>query len=195
MNTPQVKNSGFTITELMVIIVIIGTIGSIGLTITTRELQRERINAVTVGLAGWIEEVRRSALRGYPCRITISGNAAGFPRGQILASAVELDSVGTPIVSSKRCPATTTSGNAAVNDYAVPSSVAGNRVEVAQTRTLTFSPLGTANPVSDQEIVLTLLQPSGQRTTASRCIRIRGMMGFLDIGNRNSGTCSYASRY
>lgn len=185
MNHPIERQRGFTITELMVAMVIIAIASSIAFTVSGRELRRERINAATVGLAGWIEEVRRSALKGNPCQITITAST-GAAAGTILASSAEVPRPGQT-ARPDRCQA-----NA---PFRVPTTLAGSRVAISPATTFTFTTLGTVDPLANERVLeLTLIQPGGQ-SDLSRCIRLAGLLGFLEVGNRNGGTCSYTTRY
>lgn len=62
----------FSLTELMVTVAIVGILSSIVIQITGNEWRRERVQAVQVDLVGWLEAVRRAALRGESCTATIS---------------------------------------------------------------------------------------------------------------------------
>lgn len=185
MNHPTKPNRGFTIIELMVAMVIIAIASSIALTVSGRELRRERINSATVGLAGWIEEVRRSALKGNPCTITIAANP-GAASGTILATAAEVPRDGET-ARADRCQSNT--------PFRVPNELSGSRVAISPATTFTFSTLGTLDPPTNERVLeLNLIQPGGQ-VDLSRCIRLAGILGFLEVGNRNGGTCSYTTRF
>lgn len=188
MRSMQRNQGGFTITELIVMMAIIAITSSIVLAVNSRELRRDRINATTVGLSGWIEEVRRAALRGYPCRITIAANA-GAAGGTVVATAAEVLPEGESMSSDPQNARCQTK-----NPFRIPNELAGIRVAISPATTFVFGTLGTVDPATDKVLVLSLLKPGGQVDT-SRCIRIRGMLGFIEVGNRNGGICSYANRY
>lgn len=176
--------AGYTITELVVAVAIIAVGASITIGISGREIRRERINSAAVGLSGWIEEVRRSALKGNPCSITIPASS-GTARGGILASASEVPLTGAS-ARPDRCQAD--------KPYRVAQELGSARVAISPSLTFSFGTLGTVTPTTDKELVLTLIQPGGQSDLA-RCLRIRGMMGFSEVGNRSGGSCAYPSRY
>lgn len=181
------RQHGFTLVELLVAVVIIGIGSSIAIAVNGRELRRERINSAAVGLAGWLEESRRSALRGIPCTVTIPANS-GASRGQQIASS-QPDLSRSSSALTRPCPA----------EYRVADQVGAFRIRVEPLNgnSVTFGMLGTIDPPQPENKVwqLTLLQPNGTAFPLSRCIRIRGMMGFVEIGNGNSGSCIYPSRF
>ncbi|MEB3275499.1 MAG: prepilin-type N-terminal cleavage/methylation domain-containing protein [Cyanobacteriota bacterium] len=178
--------AGFTITELVVAVAIIAVGSSIAIAVTGREIRRERINSAAVGLSGWLEEVRRAALKGNPCTITITASS-GIARGGILASAREVPTPAlAPLPRDNRCQAD--------KPYRVANELGNARVAISPSLTFSFGTLGTVTPTTDKELVLTLIQPGGQSDLA-RCLRIRGMMGFTEVGNRSGGSCTYPSRY
>lgn len=178
--------AGYTITELVVAVVIIALGSAIAIGISGREIRRERINSAAVGLIGWIEEVRRSALKGNPCTITISASS-GTARGGILARAEEKPTPNSGLAPrSDRCQAD--------KPFRVANELGSARVAISPSLTFSFGTLGTVTPTTDKQLVLTLIQPGGQSDLA-RCLRIRGMMGFTELGNRSGSSCVYPSRY
>ncbi|MEB3275884.1 MAG: prepilin-type N-terminal cleavage/methylation domain-containing protein [Cyanobacteriota bacterium] len=176
--------AGYTIVEMVVVVAIIAVGASIAIGVSGREIRRERINSAAVGLSGWLEEVRRAALKGNPCFITISASS-GIARGGILASASEVPMAGAT-ARPDRCQAT--------QPFRVADEVGSDRVALSPSLTFSFGTLGTVTPTTDKEVVLTLIRPGGQSDLA-RCLRIRGMMGFTELGNRSGSSCVYPSRY
>jgi len=77
----------FSLTELMVTVAVIGILSSIVIQITGNEWRRERVQAVQVDLVGWLEAVRRAALRGASCEIQIQ--AGSKDPGSTLATVVD----------------------------------------------------------------------------------------------------------
>lgn len=63
---------GYSLGELLVTVAVLGILSAVVLNgIGVREWQRRRVNAVAVELTGWLEAVRRSALKGTGCRVTL----------------------------------------------------------------------------------------------------------------------------
>lgn len=187
---PATGADGFTITEMVAVVVIIAVGSALTLAISGRELRRERINSAAVGLSGWIEEVRRAALKGNPCTVTIGANA-GAARGTVIASAA-------PVASGIAGATTPTATCQATNPYQVATDLGSTKVAVQPLNgsNFNFGVLGTVSPTTptNKEWVLTLIKPNGQ-SDLSRCLRIRGLMGFVEVGNRSGSTCTYPSRY
>lgn len=79
------RQKAFSLTELMVTVAIIGILSSIVIQITGNEWRRERVQAVQVDLVGWLEAVRRAALRGQSCTATIdvAADAPGEELGTV----------------------------------------------------------------------------------------------------------------
>ena len=50
--------------------------------------RRERVNAVAIELAGWLDTVRRASTKGNACQVTISGGS--LPAGATLATATQI---------------------------------------------------------------------------------------------------------
>jgi prepilin-type N-terminal cleavage/methylation domain-containing protein len=184
MSRSSRESAGFSLVEMVVAVTIISIAVSMTLAIHARLMRREELNATAVGLAGWLEEVRRAALKGNPCSVTIPATS-GAGIGTNLATAVEVPLSGAA-ARPERCQAN--------SPFTVPSALNAFRVAVSPAQSFTFGALGTVNPSTDKEMVLSLLNPAGQ-VELRRCVRLRGMLGFLEVGNHTGSSCSYPSRY
>jgi prepilin-type N-terminal cleavage/methylation domain-containing protein len=183
MNTPSREPAGFTLPELLVVVVVLG-LGIIAtVDVSTKILRREQINAVAIGLSGWLEEVRRSALKGNPCAVSIPEDSGGA--GATIATAEEVPRSGEA-ARTDRCQARL--------PFTLPTDLNNDRVAVSPAQDFSFGTLGTMSPADDKEIILTLSTASGQ-VQARRCVRLRGMLGFVEVGNHNGSGCTYATRY
>jgi prepilin-type N-terminal cleavage/methylation domain-containing protein len=68
---------GFALSELLIIVVILGILSSIVIVNTNRELNRDRVNAVATGFTAWLQAIQgaSSPLRRTP----ISAKALPWP--------------------------------------------------------------------------------------------------------------------
>jgi prepilin-type N-terminal cleavage/methylation domain-containing protein len=161
-------SQGFSIVELVVVVAIVGTLAALSLAATFQAQRREQVNAVTIGLAGWLEEVRRSALRGSACEVQVStGTVTGTNT---------VAQLGTPL------PDTCSTIN---NPYRLPESAQGASYSIsASPSSFAFTPRGTKSPATNVEITITRVN-----TGPARCIQLNGLLGNLEMGNYSSGSC------
>lgn len=163
---------GFTLVELMVVIAIMGILLAIGVDTATRERQREQVNALTVSLAGWLEQVRRSSLRGAGCTATISASATP---GSTIATAAITPGTTTAIDTSAGSSACLQNQPLTMADI---DTIARNSSYTLTASTIAFTPRGTVSGNAGGTInVVVSLNPSGP----SRCISIKGLLGILTI--------------
>jgi prepilin-type N-terminal cleavage/methylation domain-containing protein len=64
-------NPGFSLTEVLVVVAILDVLSGLVIDAGIRDWRREQVNAVVVELAGWLESVRRAALKGSSCQVTL----------------------------------------------------------------------------------------------------------------------------
>lgn len=79
------RKTAFSLTELMVTVAVLGILGSIVIQVSGQEWRRERILAVQVDLVGWLEAVRRAALRNGACQVRFVGSNMTLEPGDTLA--------------------------------------------------------------------------------------------------------------
>lgn len=166
---------GFTLMELMVVVAIIGIINGLTIAFSSNEWQRERVNAAALALAGWLEEVRASALRETSdnpaaggCVVSVStlSNAAA---GDVLAS-----------VSPASCASTVS--------LVLPGVINGSdRYDAATSNasTITFTPRGSVTSSTDA-VVKIFLRGSRQL----RCVRVSAILGLVRVGSNTAATSS-----
>lgn len=166
---PSRHSQGFSIVELVVVVAIVGTLAALSLAATFQAQRREQVNAVTIGLAGWLEEVRRSALRGSACEVQLS-------TGTVSGANTVAQLVGTPP------PDTCSTVN---NPFRLPESAQGASYIIgASPSSFAFTPRGTKFPATDVLITITR-----SNTGPARCIQLNGLLGNLEMGNYSSGSC------
>jgi prepilin-type N-terminal cleavage/methylation domain-containing protein len=78
------RRAGFSLSELMIVVVVLGILSALVIDVGIRDWRRQQVNAVAVELAGWLDTVRRVALKGSSCTVTFEA-AASFSPGHTLA--------------------------------------------------------------------------------------------------------------
>lgn len=172
-------HAAYTITELMVVVAVLGIIGAVVLNgIGAREWQRRRVNAVAVELNGWMEAVRRAALKGTGCEITLITNTPIRSGGEIARArpvSTAADAVPNTCLSAQPLRILGSNSNDTYTLQADPN-------------TFTFTPRGTARGLgnanqNDLEITITL-----NGTPPIRCVRLTSPLGVAQVGYNDSGT-------
>ena len=160
------------------VVAIIGLINGITVAMSGQEWQRERVNAVAIGLAGWLEEVRGNALRETSdtsssggCVVSVSSlsNAAA---GSTLAS-----------VAPTTCASSAT--------FVIPGVINNaDRYDIGLTNaaTITFTPRGSVTSSSDALVQIFLVG-----TRQLRCVRVSAILGLVRIGSNAAASSSTAS--
>lgn len=158
---------GFTVMELMIIVAIIGILSSVVIDAGLREWRREQVNAVVVQLAGWLQSVRRGALKGNSCAVSLAASSIPglYASGDALA---QVSSCGG--ISDLRL-----SGLRADQRFSV------ELLHAADDR-VTFTPAGTLSPppLPEQPIVIRVALQG--HPESGRCLQLEGLLGALDVG-------------
>lgn len=182
----QPQACGVTLTELMVTIAIISILAGITLLITGREWHHEQVNAVATQLEAWLDDVRRTSLRGSPCRVIfLTGlKSAGDPIAMVEAAS----SSGNDCLSNN--PLLT-------NPLSLDPDLVSSQMEFGPSGApdLTFTPRGTVLGLpADNSLPLELtLALAG--TTHRHCIRISPPIGDISVGKKEqaaSASCIYS---
>lgn len=176
-------NGGYTLPELLVVIVILGVIGAVGAGSLLNLARRERANTVASELSGWLDQVSRDASRFQAQGCTVTINNGDRAPGAVMAS-----------IAPAAC--------ATQDTLTVPDLYFNNPTAniTAVPNTFVFTPRGTVATANDAALpggqVLISLTVNNQRPL--RCIRLVGLIGVLEVGRNNQagagGTCAEWSR-
>ena len=159
-------NSGFTIWELMIVLVILAILSAVALPNLRPSMRREQLTAASFGIVNWLERVRNQAVKDMDtCQISINASDASL--------AITSDSPG--------CSELTTFN---INDQENTPMNISLALSASSDSDFSFSPRGTVN--LDQEMELTM---EGSPTT--RCIKVVAPVGLVRSGIKRDDACSY----
>ena len=163
-------NPGFTLLELLVVLVILTILGSLAIPRFIASVRREQLTASSRQAINWLEEVRNQALKDMTsCDISLTLEST-----QQGVLAVNNTSPGC----SQKEPLLIGSGGPK------PILLTINGQEQGKIELL-FSPRGTIS--SNHELKLTM-----QGASISRCLRISSPLGLIRMGTHQSNQCDYS---
>ena len=155
---------GFTLTELMLVVVLIGVVGGVAVNLMPSIWRRDRLTATAVELQGWLEEIARVPERsGSSCLVTVQTGSRAV--GSALAT-----------VSPSSCSPQPT--------LLVPASLGQGPLQVQATpSSWSFTPRGAVDLGAPLQIRLVL---GGQPPL--RCLQVGAALGLLQLGGAESST-------
>ena len=157
---------GFTMVELLIVLVILAILSAIALPNLRSGMRREQLAATSLGLISWLERARNQAVKDMEsCQINIESSAASL--------AIASNSPGCTEIETFKV----------ADQENTPTDVSLELTDDSESE-FSFSPRGTVN--SDQEIELTM---EGSPTT--RCIKVIAPVGLVRSGIKRDGSCSY----
>ena len=181
LNRLVARQRGYTLVELLVVVVILGLLSAIGAQSYNSFLRRERVNAVALALYGWLSEVRQASLRLQSDSCTISFQTGTRSVNQQLAT----------IQSGSSCEAMLGIKSSLSLDRELTNGLSAQLSSSAAS--VSFTPRTLTTNTEDIVIGLVVNSQSPQH-----CVRISAVSGFVQVGRNDSssstaGTCSYPS--
>ena len=162
-------SSGFTILELMVVLVIFAILSAAALPNLRSGMRREQLTAASLGIVNWLERARNQAVKDMEtCQLSITADDASDA-----SLAITLDSPGCSELTMFNIN----------NQENTPTDISLALSDSADNE-FSFSPRGSVN--RDQEMELTM---EGSPTV--RCIKVVAPVGLVRSGIKRDGACSY----
>jgi prepilin-type N-terminal cleavage/methylation domain-containing protein len=209
------RQPGFSLPEIMVVVAILGIASAISIPSFAFVLRRERVNAVALETAAWLERVRSLSARqvdttvdttapgavnytpGGGCAIILGGPRPAVSTGDAIA-AVEGCVIPDPVLrlpdTQGQTFAIQTFGLSArsVPDGDVPVCPPELGAACSGSVSLFFTPRGTwsSDSVGDQDFEIRISLSDGRGP--KRCVRMSEIMGSIDIGTSQDGALGTA---
>lgn len=176
---------GFTLVEQLVVVLILGILGSIASLGAVRNLRDQRLKAGAEGLATTIDGLRRRAIQdSRTCTAEVVGssrelkaattNACQTDSGQPFQSFLLDEATGTPVLLCAD----------ALGPTATAPACTASRGSV----TLVLTPRGTST--SDA-----LLQLAISGHSPNRCLQLIAPLGLLRLGRIQNGRCDWSTAF
>lgn len=161
---------GFSLTELLIAVLIIAIASTVVLNSFQSLWQRERVLSVSNELLGWLESARRTAMGGSSCTAIISTGDLGLN-----ATVASMATGSTGLCTS-------------VQPLTLTGLTGGYAINISTTATpLTFTSRGTVSSVNGTgNRVITLTISPGN---VARCIAINNLLGNMAIGRPSGSSC------
>lgn len=209
-------SAGFTLPELLIAATILGIVATIAIPSFAFALRRERVNAIALEAAGWLEEARAQSSREVNrevlaageadsdtggCVIILGGETANATTGDIIAT-VESSAPGRCEVRQRSLVIPDTQGQKfkvrvfglgsgkPEGDELNPCEPSMGMV-CAGSVSLYFTPRGmwsSSSIEADQNLEIRIAHADG--SGPKRCVRVSSILGSIDIGKSSDGNIS-----
>lgn len=175
------RGQGFSLPELLVIVVILGVISAVGIQAFFFLVRRARVQSVALEIAGWIENVRNAAADN----VDRDDDGSDDEGGCVVDFTLTASQVGEQLAEAT-CE---TAATLPENILRIPPGLqAPNTVSVSLdpgTEPIVFTPRGMwtqgeSEPGQDFRLLITL-----DGGGPSRCVRLSPVLGSVDIGRPN----------
>lgn len=196
MNKPHPRlnlsaHHGFSLSELLVAVAIIGILAGLMIDAGLRDWRRERVNTVVVELAGWLESVRRAALKGSSCQVSLTTTSGTLAGGATLATAAD--------VGSSDAASSAISNNCrSAQPFQLTTLTANQAFRVGTRNTsgsFVFTPAGTLFPAPANGNPLEIRIALADGDDPQRCVQLDGLMGLISVGRVSNGSCDTNNRF
>ena len=193
------SKAAFTVLEILVVVGILGVLSSVIIASGSKSLQRSKINAVAVELAGWLTAIRAKNENGcYVDYVGTSNKSNSVRTTQINPSG--LFSSGAQVLTF-RTPADCSDPSGAQVGFRLPANVGGGYT-LRLYDPIIFSPRGTIAMADNatNETGTNYIKIFHAGSGLLRCIRIRYWTGIIEIGSNSNATaiannCSSFDRF
>lgn len=216
LNTVHRSRAAFTLPELLVAVAVLGIVATIAIPSFAFVLRRERVNAIALETAGWLEEARAQSSREVNrdvleagdddsqeggCVIILGGENANATTGDVIAT-VESSAPGRCEVRQASLVVPDTQGEEfKIRVFGLGSGTpegdplnpckSGMGMVCSGSVSLFFTPRGmwsSSSIEADQNLEIRIVQADGKGP--KRCVRVSSILGSIDIGKSSDGNIS-----
>jgi len=179
-------SKGFTMTELMVVVAVIGILGGVIVPTGINAWRTQQVNAAVAELEGWLAGVQRSTdQNNVSCRVLI--NTGTLLSQAALATATAITPGTTTAASGVVCGTNDSVRLPGLGggNFSVATSFTGNQFYFTQRGAISTDNVGGLAEVSGADNNLSIrISADGQIPTA--CLRLTGMLGLMRRGWNNA---------
>ena len=190
MTRAQNHNNGFTMTELMIVMVLVGIFSGIAIVTLSQRWAQERLLAAARETHSWLDTQRRLAMKeGQACEITINtADASLDPTSNTISL-----SDGTSLSNSCSSQSALSIRNTVTNGSGITLTISPSNASAIRFSFRGLSEITTSNGTSN-ELVLKLNQAGSNK---QRCIKVLSPLGLIRNGwaAANSETCTYSNSF